>query len=334
MVTHAGFDGRSTTRKCPVCGGTAQCNSCNGAGSVSVACRKCRGAKLAVRKEKAKISCRELLKRLSNPSLGGDEDRQENGAATQDVCETAKNKTEKRLEMKEQEDANTMYNRGKCYDDGDGVQTNPVEAVKWYRKAAEQGHAEAQYMLGYHYNYSDGVEYSRDNVREAMKWYLKAAEQGHARSQLTLGNIYNIGEYEQIGKDPVEAVKWYRKAAEQGDAAAQYELGLCYGLGNGVEKNMVKAVKWYCKAAKRGCVLAQRMLGFRNDKEAPEDPLEAAKWYRRAAAEGQANAQFNLGICYEYGIGVLKDPVESARWFRMAAEQGDAVAQAKLGVAY
>jgi TPR repeat protein len=33
---------------------------------------------------------------------------------------------------------------GVMFDEGDGVQSDVYEAVKWYRKAAENGNAEAQ----------------------------------------------------------------------------------------------------------------------------------------------------------------------------------------------
>lgn len=41
-----------------------------------------------------------------------------------------------------------QYNLGVCYDRGNGVTKNAEEAVKWYRKAAEQGYAKAQDSLG------------------------------------------------------------------------------------------------------------------------------------------------------------------------------------------
>jgi len=50
-----------------------------------------------------------------------------------------------------------------------------ADAVKWYRKSAEQGHARAQYELAWMYEEGQGVE--RD-VAEAVKWYRKAADQG------------------------------------------------------------------------------------------------------------------------------------------------------------
>ena len=51
-----------------------------------------------------------------------------------------------------------------------------VEAAKWYRKAAEQNDADAQYNLAICYERGDGV--AEDWV-EAYKWLLLAARQGH-----------------------------------------------------------------------------------------------------------------------------------------------------------
>jgi TPR repeat protein len=54
-----------------------------------------------------------------------------------------------------------------------------AEAVKWWRKAAVQGHAKAQYYLGDCYYKGDGVVTDKT---EAVKWYNKAAEQGDAKA--------------------------------------------------------------------------------------------------------------------------------------------------------
>ena len=53
-----------------------------------------------------------------------------------------------------------------------------------------------------------------------------------------------------------------------------------------------------------------------------------------AAEQGEALAQFNLGLMYANGRGVLKDEAEAVRWFRLAAEQGEALAQSNLGAMY
>ena len=59
---------------------------------------------------------------------------------------------------------------------GGGVDEDEEEAVEWYRKAAEQGHAEAQDELARCYDYGWGVG---EDEEEAVEWYRKAAEQGY-----------------------------------------------------------------------------------------------------------------------------------------------------------
>ena len=65
---------------------------------------------------------------------------------------------------------------GICYFGGEGVREDKEEAVKWFRKAAEQGIAEAQFQLGNCYFNGEGV---REDKTEALKWFRKAAEQGY-----------------------------------------------------------------------------------------------------------------------------------------------------------
>ena len=43
----------------------------------------------------------------------------------------------------EEGDAHAQYSLGLCYADGEGVAEDKAEAVKWFRKAAEQGHEDA-----------------------------------------------------------------------------------------------------------------------------------------------------------------------------------------------
>jgi len=97
------------------------------------------------------------------------------------------------------------------YENGQGVKQDHAEAVRWYRKAAEQGHAVSQYNLGVMYANGQGV---KQDHAEAVRWYRKAAEQGHTGGQCNLGGMYENGQ--GVKQDHAEAVRWYRKAAEQG----------------------------------------------------------------------------------------------------------------------
>ena len=78
---------------------------------------------------------------------------------------------------------------GWCYEKGQGVPQDYAEAVKWYRKAAEQGYADAQYNLGSCYYNGKGVP---QNYAEAVKWYCKAVGQGHADA---IELLEKLGEY-------------------------------------------------------------------------------------------------------------------------------------------
>jgi TPR repeat protein len=60
------------------------------------------------------------------------------------------------------------------YDVGKGIGRNSQEAVHWYRQAAEQGDAIAQYVLGVMYQTGDGVP--QDFVK-AYAWLDLAAKQ-------------------------------------------------------------------------------------------------------------------------------------------------------------
>ena len=118
------------------------------------------------------------------------------------------------------------------------------EAVKWFRMAAEQGDANAQFNLGFMYATGTGVP--QDN-REAVKWYRLAAEQGLANAQDNLGFMYATGT--GVPENNREAVKWFRMAAKQGDANAQDNLGLAYTNGEGVPQDNISAYAWMSLAA-------------------------------------------------------------------------------------
>ena len=65
-----------------------------------------------------------------------------------------------------------------CYRIGDELtQQDYAEAIRWYRRAAEQGDAAAQNDLGSMYLNGMGVP---KNATEAARWYRKSAEQGLA----------------------------------------------------------------------------------------------------------------------------------------------------------
>ena len=67
--------------------------------------------------------------------------------------------------------------------DGGGGGNCDREALKWFLRAAKQGHAGAQQMAGAHYEDGRGAEASD---ARAFKWMRRAAEQGLAVAQASL----------------------------------------------------------------------------------------------------------------------------------------------------
>ena len=65
---------------------------------------------------------------------------------------------------------------------------NTAEAIKWFKKAAEQGLATAQYNLGACCYKGHGVP---QNKAEAIIWLKKAAEQGNADAKSVLAKLSN-----------------------------------------------------------------------------------------------------------------------------------------------
>lgn len=97
------------------------------------------------------------------------------------------------------------------YESGQGVAQSYAEAMKWYRKAADQSDAQAQFNLGTKYYRGEGVQQDYD---KALMWIRKAADQGNAVAQRSLGVMYNKGQ--GVTRDSAETSRWYRKAADQG----------------------------------------------------------------------------------------------------------------------
>ena len=83
--------------------------------------------------------------------------------------------------------------------------------MKWYRLAAEQGYADAQYSVGVLYDKGQGVP---KNDKTAVKWYRLAAEQGNAYAQNNLGVMYEKGQ--GVIQDNVYAHMWGNIAASNG----------------------------------------------------------------------------------------------------------------------
>ena len=212
---------------------------------------------------------------------------------------------------------------GVMYAKGQGVPQDDTQALNWFRQAAEQGHAEAQYNL------------------RSLNAYIYAAHAISSDASSDRRKVfrrYRLGWESYVGRggmpqDDTQAAHWYRLAADQGHAEAQFNLGWMHDQGLGVTQDYTQAVEWYRKAAEQGHVEAQANLGARYSMGRmglPQDDEQAAHWLRKAAEQGHAEAQYTLGRMYANGEGVPQDYAQAAHWFRKAADQGNTWAQEAL----
>lgn len=265
----------------------------------------------------------------------------------------------------ESNDVDVLFELAMRYSTGKGVAKDPAEAVKWFRKAANREHAEAQWHLGDAYNYSKVKGVEQDYVI-SHAWFMKAAENGHVPAMVKVANNYSRG-LSNVQQNYEEARRWYARAMEAGSGEAASSLATMVRYGEGGPVDYEEAIRLYRRAiemgedaqswlsrveyllehkddpvvqlvekANYGDVEANYQLALRyaNGDGVEADQAEAAKWYIYAAEKGNANAQVNIGYAYDMGTGVPVDKVAANFWYEMAAKQGNATATKNLGLTY
>ena len=112
-------------------------------------------------------------------------------------------------------DADAQFNLGQAYKLGRGVPADLTQAEDWYRKAALQGHLQAEDNYGL-------VMFQNGNRQGAMPWIQKSAARGEPRSQYVLGTALFNGD--MIAKDWVQAYALMTRASASGLAPASASL--------------------------------------------------------------------------------------------------------------
>ncbi len=113
---------------------------------------------------------------------------------------------------------------------------------------AMKGEAEAEFALGFMFEIGLGFV---KHDSEMFKWYQRAAERGHADAQVKVGKIYHKdGETDK--RNYKIAGELFIKAAKQGNVDAQYNLASMYESAEGIIVDNIRAHQWYNLAASAG----------------------------------------------------------------------------------
>lgn len=112
-------------------------------------------------------------------------------------------------------DADAQFNLGQAYKLGRGVPTDLAQAEAWYRRAAKQGHLQAEDNLGL-------VLFTANRREEAMPFIIRSAERGEPRAQYVLGTAHFNGDL--AAQDFPRAYALTKRASDAGLGIASARL--------------------------------------------------------------------------------------------------------------
>ena len=186
----------------------------------------------------------------------------------------------------------------------------PEEAFKWYLKAAELGHPEAQLIVGECYTWGHGTARNHD---KAFLWLLKAAEQKQMAAYKLVSGCYRYGNGTPINTQ--KADYWQRKSLQDKKEKIERQTGVQI-LDTISDETLMKH---YAGAVKGNPVdMDDVAWAFFEGKGIPQDKAQAIAWWTKAAKLGDAQSQYNLGKCHEYGEGIPRNMAEAQRWYAEA----------------
>jgi len=204
------------------------------------------------------------------------------------------------------------------------MQSDPKEAQRWYRRAAELGQTNA--MVNLAYRLSRG---SPANRREALVWYRRAAEGGAVQGLVNLAGLLSEGG-KGIDRDPAEALRLYRRAAELGSDQGMLGVANCYRLGIGTEKDLAKAEEWKRRADGVKHKSEGGLIDMASEEYSRGRFESAAAIYRRAVNQGSPIAKHRLADLMANGRGVPKDEAKARALLVQSVNAGYLPAMATL----
>lgn len=223
-------------------------------------------------------------------------------------------------------------------------QTLAEQSIDEIEKAAEDGDAEAQYLLAIAYNAGEGI--AADPERVAY-WLRRAATRGFSRAQFAYGQrLYWGWEGAEINK--AEGFDWWLVAAENGNASAMLEIGNTYLYGReGVPgKDLTKAEEYFNQALSLGAIEAETALGRLYTTKAEEarkagdtEAFEQANakrldYFQQGARKGASGSMYWLAEMYRYGDYVEVDLQKAIEWYTKSVSAGDIDAATALARLY
>jgi hypothetical protein len=127
------------------------------------------------------------------------------------------------------------------------------------REKAASGDPRAQALLGLVYEM--GAADVKSDPVQALNWFLKAANQGIPWAEMWAGDFYYTGS-PGVPRDLYKALELYKSASAHGDPRAAFYVGRMYFFGEGVATNHSEAATWFRRAMPADPDLVGRMVAL------------------------------------------------------------------------
>lgn len=241
---------------------------------------------------------------------------------------------------------NGYFLLGFFYYQGEGVTQNFTEAIKWFKKAANNGLCNSYGFLGACYitqkNYVEAINWFKKAIdngdccyadlgacylqlgkfTEAIPWLKKGIDDKRPEYYVSLGQCY------YFLQNYTEAIPWLKKTADKGITDSYFTLGLSFYF----LKNYTEAIIWFEKAANNGVSQAYAYLGQAYYEQ--QNYAEAFKWIKKAVDVKDPFSYGTLGDMYYYGLGTAVNQNEAFRLAKIGSEHEDASAMVLLAKIY
>jgi len=126
-------------------------------------------------------------------------------------------------------------------------ESDPVEALRYYEKAAANGDNEAAYIAALMYEENFEIRPDTNKMAALMR---QAAQSGHAAAQADYGLLVYQGRGAE--RNEAEAAAWFEKSAIGGDQEGQFLYAFTLAKGEGVPRNVEEAYYWLLKSGESG----------------------------------------------------------------------------------
>ena len=131
---------------------------------------------------------------------------------------------------------------GHSYRVGRGVEIDLATALRWYKRAAENGDLDALHNVGWMYALGQGVE---ADAEQAFAWFLRAAMSGSPGSQYEVARRLRDGE--GVARDLASSYAWLLVVQAQRNRFALADWERIEELTQSLESQLDEAAKTKAK---------------------------------------------------------------------------------------